>query len=132
MALDRSNNDVGYRLGRLFFVLEKTQESANPGINATIRDRYYGAASTSPLAVFSQLMKLNKHHLSKLDKPGYRFWLEKEIGEIVNALQRFPAHLTLEEQALFAVGYYHQRQDFYTKNTGDTDKAPETHGDEQA
>lgn len=118
MALDPQNVNPGYRLGRLFSVLEKIQEDANPGINATIRDRFYGAASTSPVTVFSQLLKLKNHHLAKLSSQGRKVYFEKLIGEITNALDTFPANLTLNEQALFSIGYYHQRQDFFTrKNT---------------
>jgi CRISPR-associated protein Csd1 len=115
VGLDRNNIDAGYRLGRLFAVLEKIQEEASPGINATIRDRFYGAASTSPVAVFSQLLKLKNHHIAKIGNSGRRVNLEREIGEIMNAIDRFPAHLTLDQQAMFAVGYYHQRQKFFSK-----------------
>jgi CRISPR-associated protein Csd1 len=115
VCLDRSNTSPGYRLGRLFAVLEKIQEEANPGINATIRDRFYGAASSSPVAVFPQLLKLKNHHLAKLDNPGRKVNLEKEIGEIFCAVEDIPAHLPMEEQARFAIGYYHQRQSFFTK-----------------
>lgn len=114
MALDPTNKNPGYRLGRLFAVLEKIQEEANPGINATIRDRFYGAASTSPVAVFSQLLKLKNHHLAKLDNRRRRVNFEKLIGEIMLEISEFPAHLTLQDQAYFSVGYYHQRQDFFT------------------
>ena len=115
MALDKTNDNVGYRLGRLFAVLEKVQEEANPGINATIRDRFYGAASSTPVVVFSHLMKLKNHHLSKLENRGRAVNFERSIGEIVEAISGFPAHLSLPDQGRFAVGYYHQRQDFFTK-----------------
>lgn len=113
MSLDPTNTNSGYRLGRLFAVLEKIQEEANPGINATIKDRFYGAASTSPVAVFSQLLKLKNHHLAKLENTGRKVNLEKLIGEIMSEIVSFPAHLTLSEQAHFSIGYYHQRQDFF-------------------
>lgn len=113
VSLDRSNPNVAYRLGRLFAVLEKAQEEASPGINSTIRDRYYGAASSSPVAVFPQLLKLKNHHMAKLDNPGRKVNLEKEIGEIMDGIAKIPGHLSLDEQAFFAVGYYHQRQDFF-------------------
>jgi CRISPR-associated protein Csd1 len=115
MALDKTNDNVGYRLGRLFAVLEKVQEEANPGINATIRDRFYGAASSIPVAVFSHLMKLKNHHLSKLENRGRAVNFERSIGEIVDAISGFPTHLSLPDQGRFAVGYYHQRQDFFSK-----------------
>lgn len=113
VSLDRSNSNVAYRLGRLFAVLEKAQEEASPGINSTIRDRYYGAASSSPVAVFPQLLKLKNHHMAKLDNPGRKINLEKEIGEIMEGIAKMPGHLSLDDQAYFAVGYYHQRQDFF-------------------
>jgi len=122
MALDPANKNPGYRLGRLFAVLEKIQEEAQPNINTTIRDRFYGAASTSPVAVFSQLLKLKNHHLAKLDNPGRRVNFEKLIGEVMSDISDFPAHLSLNDQAYFSVGYYHQRQDFFTskKNHSET------------
>ena len=114
MSLDRDNPSIGYRIGRLFATLEKIQEEASPGINATIRDRYYAAASSSPATVFSRLMALKNHHLSKLENPGRRTNFERLISEIVSELDDFPAHLNLNEQGRFAIGYYHQRQDFFT------------------
>jgi len=114
MALDPSNNNPGYRLGRLFAVLEKIQEEAQPGINATIKDRFYGAASTSPVAVFSQLLKLKNHHLAKIENTGRRVNFEKLITEIMAGISEFPAHLSLNDQAYFSLGYYHQRQDLFT------------------
>jgi len=118
MSLDENNTDIGYRLGRLFAVLEKIQQEANPGINATIRDRLYGAASGTPAAVFGNLMRLKNHHLSKLAGQGRRIYFEKLLGEIISGMPAavgFPAHLSLEEQGRFAIGYYHQQQDFFAK-----------------
>ena len=118
MSLDGNNTDIGYRLGRLFAVLEKIQQEANPGINATIRDRFYGAASGTPAAVFGNLMRLKNHHLSKLAGQGRRIYFEKLLGEIISGMPAavgFPAHLSLEEQGRFAIGYYHQQQDFFAK-----------------
>ena len=113
MSLDEANKNAGYRLGRLFAVLEKIQEEANPGINATIRDRFYGAASSTPVTVFSTLLKLKNHHLSKLDNRGRAVNLEKRVGEIMEGLSDFPAQLPIADQGRFAIGYYHQRQDFF-------------------
>ena len=117
MSLDEANGNVGYRLGRLFAVLEKIQEEANPGINATIRDRFYGAASSTPVTVFSTLLKLKNHHISKLDNRGRAVNLEKRIGEIMEGIGDFPAQLRIEDQGRFAIGYYHQRQGFFKATT---------------
>ncbi|MBF0282642.1 MAG: type I-C CRISPR-associated protein Cas8c/Csd1 [Zetaproteobacteria bacterium] len=115
VSLDENNTNIGYRLGRLFAVLEKAQEEANPGINATIRDRYYGSASSSPVTAFSTLMKLSKHHIAKLGK-GRAINLERLIGEVLAEVQDFPAHLNIADQGRFAIGYYHQRQNFFKKS----------------
>jgi len=117
VSLDLTNNNAGYRLGRLFAVLERAQERANPSLNATIRDRFYGAASSTPVAVFSNLMKLKNHHIAKLENRGEAVNLERLIGEIMDGITDFPTHLPLADQGRFAVGYYHQRQSFYNKST---------------
>lgn len=110
VSLDFANTNPGYRLGRLFAVLEQVQKEANPRINATIRDRYYGAFSAVPSSVFSTLMRLKNHHLAKLGNVGRRVNLEKLIGEIVDGLPpTLPSHLSLTDQGRFAIGYYHQR-----------------------
>ena len=114
VSLDKENTNVGYRLGRLFAVLEKIQEEANPGINATIRDKFYASASSTPNAVFGNLMRLKNHHLGKLSQ-GRSIYFEKLLGEVIAEIPSFPAHLSLDEQGDFAIGYYHQRQDFFTK-----------------
>ena len=115
MSLDTSQPSIGYQLGRLFAALEKIQEEANPGINATIRERFYGAACTSPVAVFANLMRLKNHHLAKMENRGRVVNFERLLGEIVGRLEDFPGHLDLHEQGRFAIGYYHQRQDFFTR-----------------
>ncbi|SEI97507.1 type I-C CRISPR-associated protein Cas8c/Csd1 [Nitrosomonas eutropha] len=115
VSLDNSNTNPGYRTGRLFAALEKIQEESSPGLNATIRDRFYGAASSTPVTVFANLMKLKNHHLAKLEEGRKRFF-EKLIGEIMASISDFPAHLNLADQGRFAIGYYHQRQAFFTKS----------------
>lgn len=113
--LDLDNTNAAYRLGRLFAVLEKIQEEASPGLNATIRDRYYGAASSTPVAVFTTLLRLKNAHLKKLS-PGRSVNFEKLLGEVLSCVTDFPAHLSLADQGRFALGYYHQRQAFFTKS----------------
>ena len=112
--LDLTNTNPAYRLGRLFAALEKIQEEASPGLNATIRDRYYGAASSTPVAVFTTLLRLKNSHLKKLSI-GRAMWFEKLLGEILSAVTDFQKHLPLPDQGRFALGYYHQRQHFFTK-----------------
>ena len=115
MALDTENKNPSYLLGRLFAVLEKVQQEASPGINATIKDRFWGAASATPKVVFPQLLNLKNHHVSKLDNQGKAIFFEKLIGGIMDSIEStgFKSHLSLDEQGLFAIGYYHQRQSFF-------------------
>lgn len=117
VALDVNQKSAGYQLGRLFAVLEKIQEEANPGTNTTIRERFYGSACSSPVTVFPNLMRLKNHHLAKMEEKGKVVHFEKLLGQIMGNLTDFPSHLALHEQGLFAVGYYHQRQAFFTKKT---------------
>jgi CRISPR-associated protein Csd1 len=113
MSLDTSQPSIGYQLGRLFATLEKIQEEANPGINATIRERFYGAACSTPVTVFTNLLRLKNHHLAKMENRGRAVNFERLLGEIMGKLSDFPAHLDLHEQGRFAIGYYHQRQAFF-------------------
>jgi CRISPR-associated protein Csd1 len=121
--LDPENPDAAYRLGRLFATLEKIQEEASPGLNATIRDRYYGGASSSPVMVFTTLLRLKNHHVAKLHQ-GRRVQMERLIGEIMSTLTGFPTHMPVRQQGSFALGYYHQRQAFFTKIERDQPNAP--------
>lgn len=128
VSLDIENPNLAYRLGRLFATLEKIQEEASPGLNATIRDRYYGAASASPVTVFTTLMRLKNHHLSKIENRGRANNFERLIGEImagVDGVIGFPTQLPLQEQGRFAIGYYHQRQAFFTKTNPATNPVQE-------
>jgi CRISPR-associated protein Csd1 len=118
MSLNNDCREPGYLLGRMFAVVERTQEHANPGINATVRDRYYGSASAAPAGVFPILLRLNQHHLSKLrgEKPGLAVNMEKLNCEIIDEMpERFPRRLGLEQQGMFALGYYHQRNALFRK-----------------
>lgn len=113
--LDIESPSTAYRLGRLFATLEKIQEEASPGLNATIRERYYGAASSTPVAVFTTLMRLKNHHLAKMQSKGRAVNFEKLLAEIMSGVSDFPVHMNLPDQGRFAIGYYHQRQEFFTK-----------------
>lgn len=134
--LDSTNTNLAYQFGRLFAVLEKIQEESAGGtgkLNATIRDRYFGAASSSPSTVFPMLLKLKNHHVSKLDVRGqkmlYRAFGDNRpddyIGQVLNAVPDIPNHLTLQDQGRFNLGYYHQRQAFFTKSDTQTTGTPE-------
>jgi CRISPR-associated protein Csd1 len=116
MALDKESTNIGYRLGRLFAVLEKAQKDAIPGANTTIKDRYYGSASATPRVVFPQLLRLAQHHIQKAE---YGRWIDNMIEEIMCGISGFPSHLSLDDQGIFAIGYYHQRQAFFTKSAGE-------------
>ncbi len=107
MALDVSNKNQGYLLGRLFAVLEQLQQSAsNSKLNHTIRDGYFAAASTKPASVFPKLIKLSQNHLKKTKYPGY---YNKLIGEIIDMMEySFPDFLSLKDQGSFIIGYYQQ------------------------
>lgn len=112
--IDKTNNNPGYLCGRLAAVLEKVQDDANSG--NTIRTRYMSAASATPSAVFPAMLNLSVHHSEKLNEGG-RIHYEQLKQEIMDKLPAdgFPAHLDLNDQGRFFVGYYHQRADFFTK-----------------
>ena len=129
--LDPAHQSAAYRLGRLFATLERIQEDAagGPGkLNATIRDRYYGAASSTPAAVFATLLRLKNHHLGKLHA-GRAVQMEKLIGEIMAGIDDIPSHLSLPDQGRFALGYYHQRQAFFTKHVAESTESEATQGE---
>jgi CRISPR-associated protein Csd1 len=113
VRLNRDNQPRAYHLGSLFAVLEKIQEEANPRLNATIRERYYGAACGTPAVVFPTLLRLKNHHLAKLEHKGRKVFFEKLIAEIMSYYDDFPPQHDLHEQGKFAIGYYHQRQEFF-------------------
>ncbi len=119
MTLDVERTDGPYLLGRLFSVLEKAQEEAIPGANATMKDRYLSSASATPGLVFHMILKNSTNHIAKLrkdpEKTGRATYFEKLIQEIVDKFDAFPSTLPAEEQGLFMIGYYHQRKNFFTK-----------------
>lgn len=116
VSLDETNNSVPYLLGRLFAAIEKLQADALGDVNASLRDRYFGSASATPGLVFPRLLRVSMHHASKAESER-RGWSERVKGDIMGRLppEQFPRTLRLEDQGLFAVGYYHQRQAFFTK-----------------
>jgi len=122
VALDPANTNKGYVLGRLFAVYEEVQRAALGGINATIKDKFYGAASASPQKVFRTLDSSAANHFGKLRKtsPGRAVNLERLLTSIADLMDPagdpIPASLSAAEQALFGIGYYHQRSDFFRKH----------------
>ncbi|MCY4358435.1 MAG: type I-C CRISPR-associated protein Cas8c/Csd1 [Gammaproteobacteria bacterium] len=130
VSIDIQNQDPGYVLGRLFASLESCQRNAlGREVNATIRERYFGAASATPAAIFPLLVRNAQHHLGKVkkDKPGLAVILERQIGEIIELLgSEFPGSLSLQAQGRFVIGYYHQQQSLLTKH-----KIQPDHGDEK-
>ena len=121
MSLDRDETHPAYRLGRLFAVYERVQRAALGTVNASIRDRFYGAASATPATVFPLLSRKCAHHLATLGRSDRRrrlgYWYEREIDAIVDGLGTgFPRTLRLEDQGRFALGYHHQRT--WKRDTG--------------
>lgn len=120
IMLDNTNTNPGYVCGRLFAVLEYVQERANG--SSTIRSRYMNSASATPAVVFSTLLNLSVHHIEKLIK-GQQIFFEKLKSEILSLLgaNGFPSNLNLQDQGRFMVGYYHQRQELFSKKTDNQD-----------
>ena len=115
VSLNPESTSIPYTLGRLFSVLEAIQSAANPGINATVKDKYFNSASATPSHTFPVLMNLAQKHLKKLDG-GLRVYYEKQLIEIIGILgEKFPAHLSLPQQGSFQLGYYHQTAARYQK-----------------
>lgn len=136
VGLNETNDDIGYLLGRLFAVLEKVQIDAIGGgkganVNATIRDRYMGAASTTPARVFPQLMKLAQHHVSKSEYGGL---IDRRIQQIMALMPAapFPATLDYEQQGLFFIGYYQQKEALFARREPQQAGMPGASGSEDA
>ncbi|MCL6457910.1 MAG: type I-C CRISPR-associated protein Cas8c/Csd1, partial [Gorillibacterium sp.] len=118
VSLNKETTDPGYRLGRLFAVLERAQQDAAGGpnrLNATIKDRFFSSASATPAAVFPNLIRLASTHTSKSKYGGFR---EREMGEILDVFDPenggFPVQLSIQEQGLFFIGYYQQKEEFFS------------------
>lgn len=122
VALNPNSTSIPYTLGRLFSVLENIQEAANPGINTTIKDRYFNAASATPAHVFPSLINLAQKHLRKLDS-GFSVHYDKQLTELLSRLgENYPTHLSIPEQGAFQLGYYHQTQARYTSRQNKEEK----------
>lgn len=118
MVLNEETDCVAYLMGRLFAVLEEIQEAASPELNATIKDKYFNSACATPASVFPRLLKLSNAHMRTLkrDKKGWEVKLDKKLEAILCSLQEsFPSTLSLEEQGVFILGYYHQYQKRFEK-----------------
>lgn len=116
VELNEQSTYLPYVLGRLFAVLEAVQQSANPSINATIKDRYFNSASATPSSVFPLLINLAQKHLAKLDG-GLSLYYQKKIADLIDRItQTLPARMTLPEQGAFQLGYYHETQKRYAKS----------------
>ena len=115
VSLNEASTDTAYTLGRLFSVYEAVQQAANPGINATIKDKYFNSAAAMPASIFPVLNNLCQKHLRKLDA-RQRVHYDKQIMKLKGVLnENYPARMTLAQQGSFDLGYYHQTQKRYTK-----------------
>jgi CRISPR-associated protein Csd1 len=112
MSWDPERKEIAYLLGGLFAVLEKAQLDALGKINATIKDRFFSAASATPASVFPRLLRLSQHHI---DKAEYGHVSDRRIAEIMEHIDSFPAHVGLQDQGLFAIAYYQKKNDLYRK-----------------
>lgn len=124
-TLDKEEANIGYRLGRAFALLEKTQKDAiGRDVNASLSKRYLGTASSTPGAVFPTLLRLSEHHVAKLvlgGKEWYGTFFNKLMQEILEGMTSFPATLSLDDQGRFFLGYYNQDREFYRKKTEKTE-----------
>ncbi|WP_031550423.1 type I-C CRISPR-associated protein Cas8c/Csd1 [Oribacterium sp. FC2011] len=113
VGLNKETDNVPYNLGRLFAVLERIQESANPGLNSTIKDKYFGGASATPATIMPKLIDLSQNHLRKLNT-GMKVYYSKQLGEILEKFEEgYPKTLNMPERGAFQLGYYHQIQDYF-------------------
>lgn len=118
MSLDPERRNVPYLLGRLFAVLEKAQLDALGKVNATIKDRFYGAASATPASVFPRLLRLSQHYIEKAERGSVS---DRRIAEIMEHVNAFPSHMNLQDQGLFAIAYYQQKNALYRKKENKTE-----------
>lgn len=122
MGLNENSENVAYTLGREFAVLEAVQEAANPEINATIKDRYFNAACATPASIFPILFKLKNSHTRKMNNKGKEIYYETMLGDLQERITGYPKRLSLEDQGMFILGYYHQTQKRYEKKMKEENK----------
>ena len=118
VSLNETSANIPYTLGRLFSVLETIQESANPGINATIKDKYFNSAAATPAAIFPILINLAQKHLKKLrrNNTGLVIFYDKQLTDLCSRIgESYPSRMNLPQQGSFQLGYYHQTQSRYQK-----------------
>ena len=121
VGLNKESDNIPYRLGRLFAVLERIQEVANPELNATIKDKYFGGASATPATILPKLIDLSQKHLRKLN-PGNKIYYDRILGEILDKIQvegGYPKTLNMPERGAFQLGYYHQKQELFKSKKGE-------------
>lgn len=120
VGLNEASTNTAYTLGRLFSVYEAAQQDANPGINATIKDKYFNSASAMPASIFPILGNLYQKHLRKLGD-GSRIYYDKQVAALKSILgESYPQRMTLAQQGAFDLGYYHQTQKRYEKRNKET------------
>jgi CRISPR-associated protein Csd1 len=122
MSLNETYTNPAYVLGRLFAVLEKAQREAIGEVNAGIKDKYFNSACATPASAFPTLLRMSHHYTSKAEYGGS---LDRRIQDLMELLDArpFPSRLTLDEQGIFVLGYYHQRANFYVKNAAKSGEA---------
>lgn len=119
VGLNKETGNIPYNLGRLFAVMERIQEAANPGLNTTIKDKYFGSASSTPATIIPKLIDLSQHHLRKLNT-GTKIYYDKQIGEILEKFgETYPKTLSMPERGAFQLGYYHQTQELFKSKKGE-------------
>ena len=122
VGLNKETDNVPYNLGRLFAVLERIQEAANPGLNATIKDKYFGGASSTPATIMPKLIDLSQNHLRKLNT-GMKVYYNKMLGEVLEKFEEgYPRSLSMPERGAFQLGYYHQMQDLFKSKKAEDER----------
>jgi CRISPR-associated protein Csd1 len=134
-TVNEEDKQTAYLCGRLLAQLDYIQHRALGKVNATIVDRFYGTASTSPAVVFPRLLKGAMPHLASIrserNSPSKSYsaslsYPDKELAKLLENLTSFPSILTLEEQGRFALGFYHQRAKYISQGLNNASNALDT------